>query len=638
MFQLADGRECFYQWDIDRYIIVTDRSISEVHFCNKTDDCSLVVEVIDGYAEVPNILLQSDFPIRVYAYCLGYTKVEKTFKVQPRTKPSDYIYTETEVKTYNAMERKIENFEDRLSYVEEGYSALETDGYATRIEIPDIPDTEAIISKLSGNTYASANLVKPEKLFIGGNMNKEGSTFTYYEDKIVVDYDPNYSGKGLFAFGLELDVKPNTVYRLSFNRNESCTVGTAYFYTNRLWGTSAPVYSPSMQQTKNIIKFTDTYLTFNSGDYTKLYIGLYSGANRTISTETFSHFMIKEGAGEIAYVPYKMLPSNTRLLEITGVVKGDRYYIPKEIYELPGYGHTDSIVDFIKKTYSYRTVDGVVFNPIPTVIDISDIMPEPPRMNIFGNNHLCFIDTVALRYTYIKASILFKRDGEYATKAYVDEAISNIDISGVDLSEYVTESELEQKGYLTEHQSLENYATNESVNSALGEIEKKIPSIDGYATEQYVDDAIANIDIPEPDVDLTNYVTTDTAQEINGEKSFRASLKVLDNRSIIFSDSTSPDMFLKGDGAFGIRVGLSGSGYVTDPDSKYFALYGSNQTHYPTLGKKDEPWYRAYIKNLSDGTTTKSMTDILAAPTMDEVNQAIQDALNGIATAEGGSY
>ena len=625
MFQLADGRECFYQWDIDRYIIVTDRSISEVHFCNKTDDCSLVVEVIDGYAEVPNILLQSDFPIRVYAYCLGYTKVEKTFKVITRTKPSDYIYTETEVKTYNAMERKIENFEDRLSYVEEGYSALETDGYATRIEIPDIPDTEAIISKLSGNTYASANLVKPEKLFIGGNMNKEGSTFTYYEDKIVVDYDPNYSGKGLFAFGLELDVKPNTVYRLSFNRNESCTVGTAYFYTNRLWGTSAPVYSPSMQQTKNIIKFTDTYLTFNSGDYTKLYIGLYSGANRTISTETFSHFMIKEGAGEIAYVPYKMLPSNTRVIEITGVAKGDRYYIPEEIYELPGYGHTDSTVDFIKKTYSYRTVDGVVFNPIPTVIDISDIMPEPPRMNIFGNLPLIFIDTVALRYTDIKASILFKRDGEYATKAYVDEAISNIDISGVDLSEYVTESELEQKGYLTEHQSLENYATNESVRDSIESVKEMIPDVDitNYYTKEETDSAIYNskdtyyLDFSQ----VTETEQPATEDMIEFATRFIAGQNVCAHvRGMISSLNT-----IKGYQPMSVQKGV-GERIQLKPIGLNIELLGnSNHCNY----------YSYEIRNTDNGwlCSQKNFYNFALATT-----DYVDNLFSNIATAEGGSY
>lgn len=105
MFKLQDGREHLYQWDINRRVIVEDPTIDEVHFCNKTDDCSLVVktytdDTYDGkvYADIPNILLQNDFPIRVYAYCNdGYTKIEECFKVKSRTKPSDYVYEETTV-------------------------------------------------------------------------------------------------------------------------------------------------------------------------------------------------------------------------------------------------------------------------------------------------------------------------------------------------------------------------------------------------------------------------------------------------------------------------------------------------------------------------------------------------------------
>ena len=44
MFAIADGREHFYQWDLNRRVVVDDPTITEVHFCNRTDDCSLVVE------------------------------------------------------------------------------------------------------------------------------------------------------------------------------------------------------------------------------------------------------------------------------------------------------------------------------------------------------------------------------------------------------------------------------------------------------------------------------------------------------------------------------------------------------------------------------------------------------------------
>ena len=111
MFKIADGREQFYQWDLDRQIIVDDSSIVEVHFCNRTDECSLVTEVIDGVANVPNILLQSSFELRVFGYDGKATLHEKKFKVIPRTRPSDYVYTETEVKNYDELSKRIDELE-----------------------------------------------------------------------------------------------------------------------------------------------------------------------------------------------------------------------------------------------------------------------------------------------------------------------------------------------------------------------------------------------------------------------------------------------------------------------------------------------------------------------------------------------
>jgi hypothetical protein len=113
MFKLADGREHLYQWDIDRQVIIDDPSIVEVHFCNRTDDCSLVTEVVDGRANVPNILLQSSFDIRVFAYDGKATMHDKKFNVIARTKPADYTYTETEIKSYAYLEKKLNEIEEQ---------------------------------------------------------------------------------------------------------------------------------------------------------------------------------------------------------------------------------------------------------------------------------------------------------------------------------------------------------------------------------------------------------------------------------------------------------------------------------------------------------------------------------------------
>lgn len=115
MFQIYDGREHFYQWDLNRQILVTDPTIAEVHFCNRTEDCSLVTEVkeIGGFllADVPNILLQQSFDLHVYAYDGNATRYDAVFTVKPKSKPSDYAYTETEIKSFEHLENRIDQIE-----------------------------------------------------------------------------------------------------------------------------------------------------------------------------------------------------------------------------------------------------------------------------------------------------------------------------------------------------------------------------------------------------------------------------------------------------------------------------------------------------------------------------------------------
>ena len=96
----------------------------------------------------------------------------------------------------------------------------------------------------------------------------------------------------------------------------------------------------------------------------------------------------------------------------------------------------------------------------------------------------------------------------YATKEELTNAINSIDLSAYakktdipSLEGYVTETELNSKGYLTEHQDLSAYA-----------LKTEIPSLDGLATTEYVDNAIANVPSGgdgSGNVDLSNYYTKD---------------------------------------------------------------------------------------------------------------------------------
>lgn len=123
MFHILDGRTSFWQWDLGQKLVVHDDICCEVHFCNKTDDCALVCTVYeeDGkrIVDVPNILLQTAATIRVYSYAKhddgSSTLHEKRLAVLPRSKPADYVYTETEVRTYEGLAKRVEALESEAA-------------------------------------------------------------------------------------------------------------------------------------------------------------------------------------------------------------------------------------------------------------------------------------------------------------------------------------------------------------------------------------------------------------------------------------------------------------------------------------------------------------------------------------------
>lgn len=125
MFKIYDGRDKFYQWDLDRQLIIDDPTVTQVHFCNRTDDFSLVCEVYqqDGLnlVNVPNILLQEDWRINVYAYDVNYTKYSETFEVERKSKPENYVYTETEILNYETLAEKIKQIDTNIGQSVEDY-------------------------------------------------------------------------------------------------------------------------------------------------------------------------------------------------------------------------------------------------------------------------------------------------------------------------------------------------------------------------------------------------------------------------------------------------------------------------------------------------------------------------------------
>ena len=108
---LTDGRGELYQWDTGRTLTVDDSTVTQVHFQNRAYGRTIDVDVKDGSAIIPDELLQKAGDLRVYAFSgtaeSGFTKVERVFNVVRRNKPNDYMYTPTEQKSLEGLQKQI---------------------------------------------------------------------------------------------------------------------------------------------------------------------------------------------------------------------------------------------------------------------------------------------------------------------------------------------------------------------------------------------------------------------------------------------------------------------------------------------------------------------------------------------------
>lgn len=115
MLTLNDGRAELWQWDTGRTLSV-DADCSQVHFSNKVFGRSIDVDVADGVAIIPDVLLQTDKDLNVWAFVgtaeNGYTKISKMFKVNRRNKPADYVFTPPDQTTLAELVWRIDKIEE----------------------------------------------------------------------------------------------------------------------------------------------------------------------------------------------------------------------------------------------------------------------------------------------------------------------------------------------------------------------------------------------------------------------------------------------------------------------------------------------------------------------------------------------
>jgi len=149
MFTIADGRDRLYQWDSDVKLFIDDKiasGVDEAHFTARYSRECLTVKVVHAtggsYVMVPNILLQKSYDIVVYAFCCTdkVTKFCYEIPVEARPKPTDYVYTETEVLSYKSLEDRVKALERDDVTLDDIEDAVKDYLERNPIEIPEIPE------------------------------------------------------------------------------------------------------------------------------------------------------------------------------------------------------------------------------------------------------------------------------------------------------------------------------------------------------------------------------------------------------------------------------------------------------------------------------------------------------------------
>ncbi len=244
MSQFAIIGTPLYQWETGRKLKVIPlrgMSIDSVHFSHYGDTEALPVTPIEEngeyIADIPNVLLQDDRNIVVHSVNVSEDKTETirecVFPVRKRAKPSNYIYTETEVFTYKALEARLKKLEEEgTGGVDEGQVKEAIKDYLIENPIeesdPTVPDwakqpqkpkytaKEVGAIPKSGDLSASvdfrevhAEIVRADELTITADNEGEKSISMWYGGKTadgngrVVDVvDENHGRPGTIFRGI----------------------------------------------------------------------------------------------------------------------------------------------------------------------------------------------------------------------------------------------------------------------------------------------------------------------------------------------------------------------------------------------------------------------------------------------------
>lgn len=203
MFKIYGDRPELWQWDLNQKLIVENDTINEVHFCDGIGNCSLVCEVYEldelRVANIPNVILQDNCDMNIFAFVKtddgSYTKHREVIKVNRRSKPADYVYTETEVKSYEMLMEKLDEIEQGLiDKIDNEYEVKLQEKLVIFNDNADLKTEEFNENAVAKTTVFNQNVVTKIEAF-NENAAAERTTFNNNATSKTEVFNNNAAGK-----------------------------------------------------------------------------------------------------------------------------------------------------------------------------------------------------------------------------------------------------------------------------------------------------------------------------------------------------------------------------------------------------------------------------------------------------------